>query len=509
MVALVSGIRPAEQGVSAGLLCSACGYLLVQPRQTMCGHRYCVGCVDKLFRKSDQASCYVCEETLCRSQIYVDKAAEIDAFQTLIQCPESKNGCEWKGQLRNYLISHRDQCNYTPEACPNVTFGCKFVGAKCLLASHLSAECEWRVVACPHCTTSLPWTLLENHKESCPEQQKGRPLYVETGLPSNQLPRPAGSEKGDDSKSVAPCPFEKAGCQTKVEKETWEGHLEEAQQMHLKQLLSLTLGLESRVGEGEDKNAQFKRFVMEKLMAFAGLVSKGMAPKELEEKDHKESSCQGKIEKLEKTVCVLNGELAKCVSQVNTLRRKCAQYEQVLHDLQSQNQVPGRKGEGPKACQLASTDGVLIWKIKNFSSVLKAARLGQKTSYYSPAFSTHPFGYKLSCRVYPNGDGAGKGTHLSLFLAVMKGDYDEVLPWPFSQKVTFMVLDQVGGRHLTETFIPDALSSSFHKPRTPMNVASGSPQFVQHAQLSAPNSPYVQDNTLFIKVMVDTSGLPK
>jgi len=29
----------------------------------------------------------------------------------------------------------------------------------------------------------------------------------------------------------------------------------------------------------------------------------------------------------------------------------------------------------------------------------------------------------------------GKGTHVSLFFVVMKGDYDALLPWPFRHKV--------------------------------------------------------------------------
>lgn len=37
--------------------------------------------------------------------------------------------------------------------------------------------------------------------------------------------------------------------------------------------------------------------------------------------------------------------------------------------------------------------------------------------------------------MYLNGDGTGKGTHLSLFFVVMKGDYDALLPWPFRHKV--------------------------------------------------------------------------
>ncbi|KAJ8362580.1 hypothetical protein AAFF_G00367920 [Aldrovandia affinis] len=40
----------------------------------------------------------------------------------------------------------------------------------------------------------------------------------------------------------------------------------------------------------------------------------------------------------------------------------------------------------------------------------------------------------MSLQLYLNGDGTGRGTHLSLFFMVMRGKYDALLKWPFSQK---------------------------------------------------------------------------
>lgn len=41
----------------------------------------------------------------------------------------------------------------------------------------------------------------------------------------------------------------------------------------------------------------------------------------------------------------------------------------------------------------------------------------------------------MCLRLYLAGDGAGKGSHLSLFLVLMRGDYDAILDWPFTRKV--------------------------------------------------------------------------
>ena len=55
--------------------------------------------------------------------------------------------------------------------------------------------------------------------------------------------------------------------------------------------------------------------------------------------------------------------------------------------------------------------------------------------YFSPtAFYTSKYGYKMCLRIYLNGDGTGRGSHLSLFFVVMRGLSDALLNWPFNQK---------------------------------------------------------------------------
>lgn len=51
------------------------------------------------------------------------------------------------------------------------------------------------------------------------------------------------------------------------------------------------------------------------------------------------------------------------------------------------------------------------------------------------AFYTARYGFKVCMRLYLNGDGVGKGTHISLFFVIMRGEYDPILSWPFRHKV--------------------------------------------------------------------------
>ena len=100
----------------------------------------------------------------------------------------------------------------------------------------------------------------------------------------------------------------------------------------------------------------------------------------------------------------------------------------------------------------------------------------------------------------------GKGTHLSLFFVVMRGNYDALLRWPFQQKVTFKLIDQGGDQHIIDSFRPDPNSSSFQRPASNMNIASGCPLFVPKSVLHSRG--YIKDDTVFFKITVDTAGLP-
>ena len=155
--------------------------------------------------------------------------------------------------------------------------------------------------------------------------------------------------------------------------------------------------------------------------------------------------------------------------------------------------------------QATSYDGVYLWKIDQYSRRFQEAVSGKTLSIYSPPFYVGRFGYKVCARLYLNGDGMGKGTHVSVFFVIMRGEYDALLPWPFTQKVHFKLLDQDRIRDAYDAFRPDPQSSSFKRPTSDTNIASGCPTFLSHRELR--QGGYVRNDTLFLKITVDSSGL--
>ena len=60
-------------------------------------------------------------------------------------------------------------------------------------------------------------------------------------------------------------------------------------------------------------------------------------------------------------------------------------------------------------------------------------------SWYSPPFYSHIGGYKMCLIVDANGHGSGEGTHVSVFVNLMRGEYDDDLLWPFRGDIKFQL----------------------------------------------------------------------
>ena len=90
------------------------------------------------------------------------------------------------------------------------------------------------------------------------------------------------------------------------------------------------------------------------------------------------------------------------------------------------------------------------------------------------------------------------------FLRFLKGDYDPLQTWPFQKKIAMMLLDQDNGDHMIDAFNSDPESSSFQRPESDMNIASGLPLFMPLDSLNSRQ--FVKDDVIFIKMVVFDPG---
>ena len=155
--------------------------------------------------------------------------------------------------------------------------------------------------------------------------------------------------------------------------------------------------------------------------------------------------------------------------------------------------------------QATNYNGICIWKVTELTRRRKDA-LGNNMSLYSAPFFTSQYGYKLCLCVYLNGDGSGRGTHVSFFITLMRGEFDILLPWPFKQTFTLSILAQDGvSRDITQSFKPGEGNESFLMPKSEMNVASGCPQFCSLVDLE--NPAYARADTIYLKGVISLRGI--
>ena len=102
---------------------------------------------------------------------------------------------------------------------------------------------------------------------------------------------------------------------------------------------------------------------------------------------------------------------------------------------------------------------------------------------------------------------AGKGTHVSVFAYLMKGDNDDSLSWPFTGIVTFELLNQLEDKNHHKnmaTFPADNVASQRVVKRERVG-GWGYPRFISHADLdynASKNTQYLKDDTLVFRVSV-------
>ena len=201
----------------------------------------------------------------------------------------------------------------------------------------------------------------------------------------------------------------------------------------------------------------------------------------------------------------LEREMGEKTSTINRLVRKMDQIDESVAlntvkitgiELESQRRPCTEEA-------IHSYNGILLWKIEGYQRKRQDAISGVKTALYSQPFYSAQHGYKMCAKIYMNGDGFGKDSHLSLFFVVMRGEYDALQTWPFQKKITMMLLDQGNGDHMIDAFHSDPQSSSFQRPKSDMNIASGFPLFMPLDSLN--NRQYIKDDVMFVKIIVDES----
>lgn len=127
----------------------------------------------------------------------------------------------------------------------------------------------------------------------------------------------------------------------------------------------------------------------------------------------------------------------------------------------------------------------------------------------SSPFYTHFQGYRMSLWVDIGGNGPGKGIYISVFLSLMKGEFDAKLKWPFRGSVIIQLLNQRDPEQPAHAEViryhdntPNATAGRVMEEGR-MSKPWGKGKFMRHDELKA--SGYIESDTLKFRVKLANS----
>ncbi|XP_066466982.1 TNF receptor-associated factor 1 [Tiliqua scincoides] len=480
-------------------LCSHCKVVLKGALQTACGHCYCSECLAWIVRNNKNPVCQSCkaedpgfpvteESFLSVGKAFSDAALNKEILELSVRC--GTPGCTWTGAVQT-LEAHQSMCEHALVPRP--------IGCTRMVTHRKLAKNSTNAIVC------------SDGPQKVSSDEQHNPSAVST-----------------DER----CRFSRIGCLFQGNQEERGTHEKTAEGVHLilllqhakhlKATLSLTRsGVNACVKDSKVLNGVFFRLHLQGALetdSFSGLPlyeeDPGCQP--LARRADGISLLESKLRVFENIASVLSKEMDASRQKIAAFRGQRGLDQDTIRGLElkiadlqrcltQKDAALGRLQERLQLSEHASYDGVFVWKIMDVHRKCYEAMCGKVCSLQSPAFYTARYGYKMCLRIFLNGEGTNRGSHVSLFLVLLKGDYDALLQWPFAQKITFMLLDQNGAEHLVNSFLADPSSASFQRPVTDMNEPSGCPRFLPLAKLRSPKYAYIKEGALFLKCIVEAS----
>ena len=146
----------------------------------------------------------------------------------------------------------------------------------------------------------------------------------------------------------------------------------------------------------------------------------------------------------------------------------------------------------------------------SFTITCFSDRIRLQEEYWTPPFYTFARGYKMCLRVYPAGDGNGKGTHISMIGYLVKGDYDDELNWPFTADMVVDILNWRGdNNHYRVVFefnegCPDDAHVRVHDGNKVALCGCGNQEAIEISSLMSSSSDpqYLSEDCMCIRIQV-------
>ena len=126
-------------------------------------------------------------------------------------------------------------------------------------------------------------------------------------------------------------------------------------------------------------------------------------------------------------------------------------------------------------------------------------------TWFSPPFYTAIGGYKLQLVVHANGVSIGEGTHVSVFLYLMKGENDDSLKWPFSGDIIIQLLNWREDKGHVEKIVSSSVPDCCNRVTVGDRAVSGMRyrQFISHVNVGydpQKNTQYLHNDLMCFRI---------
>ena len=363
------------------LVCKLCSLVLRDPRQVVCcGQHYCQSCVERRI-KSD----FTCPS--CRTPSFAhfrDVHFEQRVNTLKVHCQHHKRGCKWIGELtmlKAHLSSPAQGCLYESSPCPNK---CGQAMARKDVKEHVLKHCPLRRVRCQYCNHENTFQVVTtSHYSVCPSY----PIRCPYNCGQKTIKRSEVSRHETQClmKPVL-CPFQNAGCRVQLVQKDIADHMSTYTKQHLDMVTKVSDSLRTRADNAERE-----------LQA---------ARTEVQDVRRREESERRLIARKFKAISINADELVKTCTDTQKLT---AQSIKSLTD---------------DSFHLKKIGQPLVFQMISYTEF----KHNSKVWYSQPFYIAE--GYKMCLAVYANGLGIGRGACLSIVLCLMRGEFDDELPWP-------------------------------------------------------------------------------
>ena len=414
------------------------------------------------------------------------------------QCKKRPYSCDYcrdySSTFEEVITFHYPQCGKYPVDCPNKCREYQFERQE--LATHLKDECPLTLVNCSFhyagCDVQIPRKDMCDHMKDSTKHLTLLASVTYTLMRENQDLRETMNKMNfyyqdkmkamqDEIKRLQTTQQEKLQSTQKYVQKM----LQTTQQIVLDSLQATQQDLQKQLKampQGEQEKLQATQQAMqismqEKLQAMQKSMHEKLQAMQ-QEVQKKLQATQGMQEKLKFTKQHVQEQIESTKERLKTTEYNTEHLSEKVEEL-----------------KLAGA---------GFPKVYSVARTGNEV--FLPGFYTHN-GYKMCINVYPNGHGDAEGTHISIFLCLVPGVYDDHLKWPLRGNITIQIVNQAGDHDHFERIIeyndmtPDlgAARVTIGKSR-----AWGYFKFLAHSNLkynALKKTQYLKDNHFIVRVV--------